>query len=123
MGGEGPQGILGLVQWIWRFRCWHHPYRGVYFGMYDTASAANPYKKDKGIMGILSKFAIAQCVAITAGYASYPFDTIRRRLQMQSEKPRRNGFTRALGTASRRSSKTRAQLRYSRALVQMRYAL
>jgi len=25
--------------------------------------------------------------AITAGYASYPFDTVRRRLQMQSEKP------------------------------------
>lgn len=39
-------------------------------------------------MGIASKFAIAQIVAITAGYASYPFDTVRRRLQMQSDKPR-----------------------------------
>jgi solute carrier family 25 (adenine nucleotide translocator) protein 4/5/6/31 len=63
------------------------PYRGVYFGLYDTASSKNPYKDDYGMTGIASKFAIAQCVAITAGYASYPFDTVRRRLQMQSEKP------------------------------------
>ena len=63
------------------------PYRGVYFGMYDSISGINPYRQDKGIIGLLSKFAIAQVTAITAGYASYPFDTIRRRLQMQSEKP------------------------------------
>lgn len=43
---------------------------------------------EKGIIGLASKFAIAQATAITAGYASYPFDTIRRRLQMQSEKPK-----------------------------------
>jgi len=47
----------------------------------------NPYRKDVTVIGIASKFAIAQATAITAGYASYPFDTIRRRLQMQSEKP------------------------------------
>jgi solute carrier family 25 (adenine nucleotide translocator) protein 4/5/6/31 len=63
------------------------PYRGVYFGLYDTARTQNPYKNDRGLIGIASKFAIAQSVAITAGYASYPFDTVRRRLQMQSEKP------------------------------------
>jgi len=64
------------------------PYRGVYFGMYDSLLGINPYKKDTGIIGLASKFAIAQATAITAGYASYPFDTIRRRLQMQSEKPK-----------------------------------
>ena len=63
------------------------PYRGVYFGLYDTAREKNPFKDDKGIRGVLSKFAIAQSVAIASGYASYPFDTVRRRLQMQSEKP------------------------------------
>ena len=36
---------------------------------------------------IASRFAVAQVTAITAGYASYPMDTIRRRLMMQSEKP------------------------------------
>ena len=64
------------------------PYRGVYFGMYDSLAGINPYRKDKTILGLASKFAIAQATAITAGYASYPFDTIRRRLQMQSEKPK-----------------------------------
>ena len=63
------------------------PYRGVYFGLYDTARSQNPYKNDRGLVGIASKFVIAQSVAIAAGYASYPFDTVRRRLQMQSEKP------------------------------------
>jgi len=64
------------------------PYRGVYFGLYDTLSSKNPYKKDLGMVGIASKFGVAQFTAITAGYASYPFDTVRRRLQMQSNKPR-----------------------------------
>jgi len=39
-------------------------------------------------MGLVSVFIVAQCTAIVAGYASYPFDTVRRRLQMQSEKPK-----------------------------------
>jgi solute carrier family 25 (adenine nucleotide translocator) protein 4/5/6/31 len=64
------------------------PYRGVYFGLFDTLREKNPYKADRGVVGTLSKFGIAQCVAIIAGYASYPFDTVRRRLQMQSEKPK-----------------------------------
>merc|ERR1712227_682139 len=63
------------------------PYRGVYFGLYDSLKAMNPYKDDMGLMGIASSFACAQVTAISAGYASYPFDTVRRRLQMQSEKP------------------------------------
>jgi solute carrier family 25 (adenine nucleotide translocator) protein 4/5/6/31 len=64
------------------------PYRGVYFGMFDSLMGINPYAKDSTIIGLVSKFCIAQVTAITAGYASYPFDTIRRRLQMQSEKPK-----------------------------------
>jgi len=63
------------------------PYRGVYFGLYDTLREKNPYKSDRGLLGIASKFAVAQFTAISAGYASYPMDTVRRRLQMQSEKP------------------------------------
>jgi len=63
------------------------PYRGTYFGLFDTFGDLNPYKADKGIMGIISMFVVAQATAISAGYASYPFDTVRRRLQMQSEKP------------------------------------
>ena len=64
------------------------PYRGVYFGLFDTLSGYNPYQKDENsFLRAASKFACAQTSAIAAGYASYPFDTVRRRLQMQSEKP------------------------------------
>jgi solute carrier family 25 (adenine nucleotide translocator) protein 4/5/6/31 len=56
--------------------------------MFDSLMGINPYRKEKNMTGLLSKFGIAQTTAITAGYASYPFDTIRRRLQMQSEKPK-----------------------------------
>lgn len=65
------------------------PYRGVYFGLFDTTSGYNPYQTDENpVLRTGSKFACAQFSAISAGYASYPFDTVRRRLQMQSEKPR-----------------------------------
>jgi len=85
---SGNQGVLGLYNGFGISVAGIIPYRGVYFGLYDSASALNPFKKDTGIKGLCSKFAIAQSVAITAGYASYPFDTVRRRLQMQSEKPK-----------------------------------
>jgi len=84
----GNQGVLGLYNGFGISVAGIIPYRGVYFGLYDTAREMNPYKKDTGILGVTSKFVIAQSVAITAGYASYPFDTIRRRLQMQSERPK-----------------------------------
>lgn len=65
------------------------PYRGVYFGLFDTLSGYNPYQTvDNNFIRAASKFVCAQTSAIAAGYASYPFDTVRRRLQMQSEKPK-----------------------------------
>lgn len=64
------------------------PYRGVYFGLFDTLSGYNPWQKDESnILRAASKFGCAQFSAIAAGYASYPLDTVRRRLQMQSGKP------------------------------------
>merc|ERR1711982_203907 len=47
----------------------------------------NPYKKDKGIMGAVTTFGAAQTAITIGAGATYPFDTVRRRLQMQSEKP------------------------------------
>jgi len=84
---KGPSGILGLYNGFGVSVAGIIPYRGVYFGMFDSLMGLNPYRKEKNIIGLASKFAVAQVTAITAGYASYPFDTIRRRLQMQSEKP------------------------------------
>jgi len=85
---RGEQGIMGLYNGFGVSVLGIIPYRGVYFGLYDSLREKNPYKRDVGVMGFVSKFAVAQFTAIMAGYASYPFDTVRRRLQMQSEKPR-----------------------------------
>lgn len=85
---RGPSGVLGLYNGFGVSVAGIIPYRGVYFGLYDSLREKNPYKNDLGPLGIASKFAVAQTTAIAAGYASYPFDTVRRRLQMQSEKPK-----------------------------------
>jgi len=85
---KGPKGPLALYNGFGVSVAGIIPYRGVYFGMYDSLREKNPWRRDMGPVGIISKFAVAQITAITAGYASYPFDTVRRRLQMQSEKPK-----------------------------------
>lgn len=83
----GPRGVLGLYNGFGVSVLGIIPYRGVYFGLYDSLREMNPYKHNYGVIGVVSKFAVAQFTAIMAGYASYPFDTVRRRLQMQSDKP------------------------------------
>merc|ERR1712147_243238 len=62
-------------------------YRGLQLGCFDTITGLNPYKKDKGVMGAVTTFAAAQTAITVGAGATYPFDTVRRRLQMQSEKP------------------------------------
>merc|ERR1712039_420279 len=62
-------------------------YRGLQLGTFDTITGLNPYKSDKGILGAASTFAAAQTAITIGAGATHPFDTVRRRLQMQSEKP------------------------------------
>jgi len=57
-------------------------YRAFYFGGYDTAKKV--FFKDAANASILLKFLVAQCVTGLSGLFSYPLDTIRRRLMMQS---------------------------------------
>jgi solute carrier family 25 (adenine nucleotide translocator) protein 4/5/6/31 len=57
-------------------------YRGAYFGLYD--SAKNLLLGEGSNATFLYKFAIAQVVTTVSGIISYPFDTVRRRLMMQS---------------------------------------
>eukprot|EP01059_Diplonema_ambulator_P006357 TRINITY_DN160_c0_g1_i1.p2 TRINITY_DN160_c0_g1~~TRINITY_DN160_c0_g1_i1.p2 ORF type:complete len:328 (+),score=124.36 TRINITY_DN160_c0_g1_i1:79-984(+) len=85
---QGPKGVMGLYNGFGVSVVGIIPYRGTYFGVFDSMKTKNPYAKDLGAMGFISKFAVAQTAAISAGYTSYPFDTVRRRLQMQSEKPK-----------------------------------
>merc|ERR1719478_1516570 len=62
-------------------------YRGAQFGLYDTIIAFNPYAKEFGFIAVASKFVAAQIAVTASGLVAYPFDTVRRRLQMESEKP------------------------------------
>jgi len=55
-------------------------YRGVYFGGYDSAKSSI-LKPDSSI---IFKFFVAQCITGLSGLASYPLDTVRRRMMMQS---------------------------------------
>jgi solute carrier family 25 (adenine nucleotide translocator) protein 4/5/6/31 len=56
-------------------------YRAAYFGFFDTAKGMLPDPKNTHI---LISWAIAQCVTTVSGIISYPFDTVRRRMMMQS---------------------------------------
>jgi solute carrier family 25 (mitochondrial adenine nucleotide translocator), member 4/5/6/31 len=56
-------------------------YRAAYFGFFDTAKGMLPDPKNTHI---LISWAIAQTVTTVAGIMSYPFDTVRRRMMMQS---------------------------------------
>merc|ERR1712232_540596 len=62
-------------------------YRGAQFGLNDTIMSFNPYAKDFGVVAIVSKFIVAQIAVTASGLVAYPFDTVRRRIQMESDKP------------------------------------
>ena len=57
-------------------------YRAAYFGMFDTGKILlfTDFKKTN----IFAQWAFAQFVTVSAGICSYPLDTVRRRLMMQS---------------------------------------
>jgi len=56
-------------------------YRAAYFGCFDTAKGMLPDPKNTHIV---VTWMIAQTVTAAAGIVSYPFDTVRRRMMMQS---------------------------------------
>jgi len=59
-------------------------YRASYFGCFDTAKGMLPDPKNAGFF---LSWGIAQVVTTLAGIVSYPFDTVRRRMMMQSGRP------------------------------------
>lgn len=63
--------ILGII-----------PYRASYFGLFDSGKKLIPVVNQN----LLFKFIFAQFVTSTSGLISYPFDTVRRRMMMQSGK-------------------------------------
>ncbi|KAA8905756.1 mitochondrial carrier domain-containing protein [Sphaerosporella brunnea] len=68
--GFGPS-VLGIIV-----------YRGLYFGMYDSIKPVVLTGKLEG--NFLASFLLGWCVTTGAGIASYPLDTVRRRMMMTS---------------------------------------
>jgi solute carrier family 25 (adenine nucleotide translocator) protein 4/5/6/31 len=56
-------------------------YRAAFFGFFDTAKGMLPDPKNTPLV---ITWMIAQSVTTVAGIVSYPFDTVRRRMMMQS---------------------------------------
>jgi len=84
---RGPKGILSLYNGFGVSVAGIIPYRGVQFGLNDTIKGLNPWDKETNVRGIASKWAGAQVSVIMSGFVTYPFDTVRRRMQMESEIP------------------------------------
>lgn len=62
-------------------------YRASYFGLFDTAKGMLPDPKNTSF---LVSFIIAQLVTTVSGFTSYPFDTVRRRMMMQSGRAKKD---------------------------------
>uniref|UniRef100_A0A8C0L184 ADP/ATP translocase n=1 Tax=Canis lupus dingo TaxID=286419 RepID=A0A8C0L184_CANLU len=74
-------GIVGLYQGFGVSVQGIVVYRASYFGAYDTVKGLLPKPKETPF---LVSFFIAQVVTTCSGILSYPFDTVRRRMMMQS---------------------------------------
>ncbi|XP_028618097.1 ADP/ATP translocase 4 [Grammomys surdaster] len=74
-------GIIGLYQGFGVSVQGIIVYRASYFGAYDTVKGLLPKPKETPF---LVSFIIAQIVTTCSGILSYPFDTVRRRMMMQS---------------------------------------
>merc|ERR1711965_543282 len=72
-------------------------YRGAQFGLQDTIKALNPYQKEVSMIGIVSKFVVAQIAVSVSGIAAYPFDTMQRRLQIEATKPKSEQMYNGMG--------------------------
>ncbi|PPR98617.1 hypothetical protein GOBAR_AA22057 [Gossypium barbadense] len=63
-------------------------HRGLYFGGFDTMKEILS-EKSRNELALWKRWVVAQAVTTSAGLLSYPLDTVRRRMMMQSglEKP------------------------------------
>jgi len=62
-------------------------YRAGQLGLFKQIQDLNPYANDKGSIGVLASFASVTLARTVIMPFNYPFDTVRRRMMLQSEKP------------------------------------
>jgi len=81
------QGITGLYTG-WAVTCMGaFVYRAGQLGCFKQIQDMNPYVKDKGTLGAVSSFCAVTVARTVIMPFNYPFDTVRRRMMLQSEKP------------------------------------
>jgi len=81
------QGITGLYTG-WTVTCLGaFVYRAGQLGCFKQIQDLNPYQKDKGWRGGVSSFLAVTTARTVIMPFNYPFDTVRRRMMLQSEKP------------------------------------
>jgi len=62
-------------------------YRAGQLGCFKQIQDMNPYQKDHGTLGAVSSFLAVTVARTVVMPFNYPFDTVRRRMMLQSEKP------------------------------------
>jgi len=62
-------------------------YRAGQLGLFKTIQDMNPYASDKGTLGAVSSFVSVTAARTAIMPFNYPFDTVRRRMMLESEKP------------------------------------
>merc|ERR1712216_560654 len=80
-------GVTGLYRGSAVTICGAFVYRGGQLGLFGQIMDANPYKADKGMLGIIAAFTCATVARTITTPFNYPFDTIRRRMMLDSDKP------------------------------------
>jgi len=81
------QGITGLYTG-WLVTCMGaFVYRAGQLGCFKQIQDLNPYAQDKGTWGAVSSFFAVTAARTVVMPFNYPFDTVRRRMMLQSEKP------------------------------------
>jgi solute carrier family 25 (adenine nucleotide translocator) protein 4/5/6/31 len=82
------QGVVGLYRGTAVSIAGAFVYRAGQLGLYGTVMGFNPYKKDKGIKGLVSAILIGTTARTVILPLNYPFDTVRRRMMLESDLPK-----------------------------------
>jgi len=80
------QGIVGLYTGWTVTVMGAFVYRAGQLGCFKQIQDMNPYRTDKGTMGAISSFVAVTVARTVIMPFNYPFDTVRRRMMLESEK-------------------------------------
>jgi len=82
------QGFMGLYRGTAVSIAGAFVYRAGQLGLYGTVMGFNPYRDDTGIKGLVSAIVIGTVARTVILPFNYPFDTVRRRMMLESDLPK-----------------------------------